>query len=83
MARTASTVWVLPVAEMQVEEFRNLSAKLDDEFCGLADRTRDIEHHRERMWFQPNDADSALLIFYLEHNEGVQIAGFPRTAEVL
>lgn len=76
MARTASTAWVLPISEVQISEFRNLLADLNEDLSGLADRAQDTGYHRERMWLQPNDDGSALLIVYLEFDEGVQFAAF-------
>ncbi|WP_010219525.1 hypothetical protein [Sphingomonas sp. PAMC 26621] len=76
MAKTASTAWVLPIAEAQIGEFRNLLADLNEDLTGLADRAYDVGYHRERMWLQPNDDGSALLIVYLEFDEGVSFAEF-------
>jgi hypothetical protein len=64
----------LPIAKAQIGQFRKLLAYLYKNLSGLADRAYDVGYRRERMWLQPNDDGSALLIVYLQFDEGVSFA---------
>ena len=66
----------LPISKSADRRVSQTLADLNEDLSGLADRAYDVGYHRERMWLQPNDDGSALLIVYLELDEGVSFAEF-------
>ncbi|MEU6710503.1 hypothetical protein ABZ897_03395 [Nonomuraea sp. NPDC046802] len=71
-----STAWTFTIPQERVQDFRDLLADLNKDLSGLAERARDVGYHRERMWLQPNQDESAEFIVYLEFDEGVDLTTF-------